>query len=286
MKQIRKSITVFFVISLLAITSIVSFSAETFYGIDGFVFTKSNGGVYVSDYTGNDTDLVIPETLLDLPVLAIYQGAFCDNTDLTSVSFPESLNSVFAFSFRNASKITSINFSTGLSQLSLGSFQECTSLKQADLSMTKLSQISNQAFYKCSSLEKVVLPETCTEIRPFAFADCSSLNYIYIPASVTNIDKNAFSNDNSIKIYCYKDSYAQQFAEENSINFEIIPEYEIGDVDLSGIIDIRDATLIQSYSVTLKELSDYQLSLADVNGDGAVNVADATQIQRILVGLV
>ena len=55
---------------------------------------------------------------------------------------------------------------------------------------------------------------------------------------------------------------------------------------MNGTVNISDATLIQQYAVSIKELSDYQLSLADVNGDGVVNVLDATEIQRILVGFV
>ena len=107
-----------------------------------------------------------------------------------------------------------------------------------------------------------------------------------IPKATTSIASNAFRNCPNLTLYVYKDSYAQQYAEEKSIKYEIIPEYEIGDVDMSGIVDIRDATLIQSYSADIKELSDYQLSIADVNADGAVNVTDATQIQRILAEFV
>ena len=77
----------------------------------------------------------------------------------------------------------------------------------------------------------------------------------------------------------------EEFNEGHIEGAILIPEYEIGDVDLNGIVNVNDATLIQYYAVSIKELSDYQLSLADVNGDGVVNVLDATQIQRILVDL-
>ena len=109
---------------------------------------------------------------------------------------------------------------------------------------------------------------------------------ITIPKATTSIAENAFRNCNNLIIYGYKDSYAQQYASENNISFVAMDAYDLGDVDLSGVLDIRDATLIQSYAASIKELSDYQLSLADVNGDGTVNVSDATQIQRILAEIV
>lgn len=161
--------------------------------------------------------------------------------------------------------------------------QNCPSLKNVEIK-SQLTEIKDQVFYNCSSLETIEIPSTVESIGSFAFSDCSSLKALTIPKATTSIASNAFRNCPNLTLYVYKDSYAQQFAEENSINFVLIPEYEIGDVDLNGIVNISDATLIQQYAVSIKELSDYQLSLADVNGDGVVNVLDATQIQRILVG--
>lgn len=63
------------------------------------------------------------------------------------------------------------------------------------------------------------------------------------------------------------------------------PEYEIGDVDMNGEINIRDATLIQMYLAFLTTFTDQQIALADFDGSGSVNVRDATAIQLYLVGL-
>ena len=38
--------------------------------------------------------------------------------------------------------------------------------------------------------------------------------------------------------------------------------------------------------VSLETLTDSQLNVADVNGDGEISVIDATQIQKIVVNLV
>ena len=56
----------------------------------------------------------------------------------------------------------------------------------------------------------------------------------------------------------------------------------IGDVNLDGIINIYDATLIQKYSSGNYHFDAVQLFAADVNKDGVVNVMDATELQKLI----
>ncbi len=57
----------------------------------------------------------------------------------------------------------------------------------------------------------------------------------------------------------------------------------IGDVDLNGLITIRDAALIQKSLVGQKTLSKLQTILADVDGNGYVSIVDATVLQKQIV---
>lgn len=65
---------------------------------------------------------------------------------------------------------------------------------------------------------------------------------------------------------------------------EILPgnpsDYPTGDVNIDGKIDIKDASMIQKYLLSMISLSEFQKELADVNGDGKINIIDSTQIQR------
>ena len=63
-------------------------------------------------------------------------------------------------------------------------------------------------------------------------------------------------------------------------------DYPLGDVDLSGVVGIDDATLIQKHMASLVTLTDKQLQLAYMNGDGEVNIDDVTEIQKYLAGLI
>ena len=62
-------------------------------------------------------------------------------------------------------------------------------------------------------------------------------------------------------------------------------DYEIGDVNMDGKLNIRDATLIQKSIAKMETLDDIQTLLADYNSDGKVNVKDATAIQKFIAGI-
>lgn len=63
-------------------------------------------------------------------------------------------------------------------------------------------------------------------------------------------------------------------------------EFELGDVNRDGKLNIRDATLIQKFLAKISELDHEQVKLADYQTDGKVNIKDATRIQKKLANLI
>lgn len=57
------------------------------------------------------------------------------------------------------------------------------------------------------------------------------------------------------------------------------------DVNMDGVINVVDATLVQKYIVGLEEFDDYTFKIADTNGDGTISIIDATNIQKKIVNL-
>ena len=100
---------------------------------------------------------------------AIGGNAFA-GTALTSIVIPESVNSLGAYAFEN-----------------------CTKLKNIDLSKTGVMVIDDQTFLGCKELESVFLPSDLTTIDSSAFSGCIALTEISIPAKVTKIDSDAFN---------------------------------------------------------------------------------------------
>lgn len=58
----------------------------------------------------------------------------------------------------------------------------------------------------------------------------------------------------------------------------------VGDANGDGMINIKDATLIQKFLANLQSLSTFSMHTSDVNNDGRVTIKDATAIQKKIAG--
>jgi len=115
------------------------------------------------------SDIVIPETINDLPVTAIGSSAFVNKTTISSVVIPDTVTSIGASAFAG-----------------------CSSIKIFTVS-DKLATIGDYAFNGCSSLTEFDIPNSVTSIGAYAFNGCSTISEILIPDSVTTIGRNAFA---------------------------------------------------------------------------------------------
>lgn len=87
-----------------------------------------------------------------------------------------------------------------------------------------------------------------------------------------------------IVIYGENGSAAQTYAENNSIEFVGTgSQYQLGDVNLDGVVNVTDATDILKYNVELIKFTDEQKALADFDGNGIINVSDVSELQRAIV---
>ncbi len=59
----------------------------------------------------------------------------------------------------------------------------------------------------------------------------------------------------------------------------------LGDADLNGEVNIKDATLVQKVAAKMSAIEGDALKAADVNADSDVNVKDATVIQKFKAGM-
>lgn len=66
--------------------------------------------------------------------------------------------------------------------------------------------------------------------------------------------------------------------------FEKNYDYAIGDVDKSGTVTIKDATLVAKHICHLITLDTEARVYADMNNDGMINIKDVTAIQKYILG--
>ena len=106
-----------------------------------------------------------------------------------------------------------------------GPFSGCTSLEEIifEEGITRIPgyfcSFANRNMLGESHLERVVIPDTVTEIGPAAFYYCDKLKSITIPKSVTSIGVNAFGMNDKLTIYCVQDSCAEVYAEDNDFTY-------------------------------------------------------------------
>jgi subtilisin family serine protease len=180
-----------------------------------------------SFYLNNElvTDLVIPETVTEIKNYT-FRSARC----FTSLTIPNSVISIGSYAFSNCSSMTSVAIGNSVVSISDNAFSNCSSLTSLTLS-NSITSIGESAFYDCSGLNAVyytgnieqwcsiqfanyssnplycahnffianeletdlVIPETVTEIKPYAFYGATCLTSLTIPYSVTTIGGYAFN---------------------------------------------------------------------------------------------
>lgn len=122
------------------------------------------------DATRAEGDVVIPDG-----VRKISYGAFTpkqgENTWLTCVTIPESVESVYG-----------------------STFEDCTALEQVQLS-GGLKKLGSSMFRNCKALKNIVIPDGVTDIGMFAFRGCENLESVTVPDSVTDTGYYSCFND-------------------------------------------------------------------------------------------
>lgn len=71
------------------------------YQSDDYIYTKNTNSIQIIRYIGNESDVVIPETIDDLPVTGINKAAFQNNSSIKNIFLPNSVVEIgdWAFSY-------------------------------------------------------------------------------------------------------------------------------------------------------------------------------------------
>ena len=186
---------------------------------------EDDGTVTITDYSGTDTDIVIPQSIDGKMVTSIGDSAFYRCSDLTSITIPEGVTSIGNYAFYDCNGLTSISIPEGVTSIGWGAFYNCSGLTSISIP-EGVTSIGNCAFSDCSGLTTIkvdsnnkkydsrnncnaiidketntliagckntIIPEGVTSIGNWAFSYCSGLTSITIPEGVTSIGGSAFS---------------------------------------------------------------------------------------------
>ena len=156
-----------------------------------FNYTITNGTVTITKYTGAGGSVTIPDTITGLPVTAIGDHAFDVDTNLTSVTIPNSVASIGEFVFDRCISLTNVIIGNNVGSIENYAFAGCASLSSVTIP-NSVTSIREGAFSGCTSLGTFNIPNSVTNIGFQALSWCDSLTNVTIPSSVTSIGDNAF----------------------------------------------------------------------------------------------
>ncbi|MDD4528978.1 MAG: leucine-rich repeat domain-containing protein, partial [Bacteroidales bacterium] len=137
-------------------------------------------------YSAYSGIITIPDSVLysgnyyKVTSIGIYAFQHC--TGLTSITIPNSVNSISDNTFQNCTGLTSITIPNSVTSIGNSAFYDCTGLTSITIPNSFIS-IGYAAFYNCSGLTSITIPNFVTSIGGAAFNNCSSLNIVYFNAN-------------------------------------------------------------------------------------------------------
>ncbi|QUA52000.1 leucine-rich repeat domain-containing protein [Aristaeella lactis] len=195
-------------------------------------------GDYAFSGCENLASLILPKKLE-----TVGEGAFEGCKALTSIDLPDNVMTIGGSAFRGCSSLKSVSIPYGAKFEGGHVFADCTSLVSVTLPgcMENLEiytfsgcenlewviiregtrTIGRGAFRNCEKLKLVEIPYSVYYISDYAFENCGNLEKIELPEIVSYIGKNAFTGCENLVCVVYEGSYAQQYCEENGIQYEI-----------------------------------------------------------------
>ena len=146
---------------------------------------NSDGTAVITGYTGSAEEIKIPEKLNGYKVSAIADGAFGNNTNITSVYIPSTVKTVGANAFNGCSSLVQVTFSEGLESVGEYAFAD-TALTSVTLPAS-LNSIGEKAF-GCYNQNKFVEGFTVYAFKGTAAEDYAVQNSIACVTVETKTD--------------------------------------------------------------------------------------------------
>lgn len=173
----------------------------------GLIFDGLNSKKKVIGFSGEVNSVEIPDSVttiglsafngcttlqsIDLgEVQVIEDNAFNSCTNLTTITFPNTLRTIGDWAFGGGTGLTVLALPEGVVSIGTGAFGY-SNLEEVILP-NSIENIGNECFAHSTKLETVVLPENLKTVGRSMFHSCKALKSIKIPEGITTIEQSAF----------------------------------------------------------------------------------------------
>jgi len=194
----------------------------------------------------NLNEIILPEGLVKI---GYYSFSGCKN--LKSITIPNTTTTLVWASFADCDSLQSVQIPKNLTNIGGNAFLGCNSLTQINVDKDNPKYVSEDGnLYNKSKTELIAYPagkndnqfyifNNITKIGWGAFAGNTYLEKIIVPNTVTEIDAAVFQYCQKVKVYCKSNSKIKEYAQEQNIQYIIDDDAPTIDVSYKdGIITI------------------------------------------------
>ena len=190
-----------------------------------YSYVVENEQVIITEYTGSETDLIIPASIDDMPVVTIYCGAFLRCDSIKSVVIPDSVVRIDGSAFNQGENLEQVTLGSGVQEIDFSPFAYCKKIAYNEyengcylgneqnpylaLVCAKYNGIESltihpdtriicgNALEGCTSLNELTIPQGVTYIGSYAM-ERTALQSIYIPENVISMGSYVFKQCQSL----------------------------------------------------------------------------------------
>lgn len=221
------------------------------YSIPSTVHGKTIDQIWTSGFEGaaSLTDITIPASIGRLGTAAF------ENTGLTHVTIPDTVQQVDPAVFQNCTELVSVKLPAGLAEIDQYMFANCTSLQYVDMP-DSITKINIYAFHNCTSLTSLALPKGLTSLSVGCFEKCYNLQHVVVPPSVINFPKDDVGVYNPFKyspvtVYVQKRSTGDKFFNNNLAELQASATASGGSLKVVTLDSVADPASIDVSSLEL-----------------------------------
>jgi len=155
------------------------------------LYKEDNGELRITGYTGSESVLEIPAEIDGKPVTVIGMHSLDQNTNLVSVTIPDSVKVLDILCFSDCTNLKDVTLGSQVVEIQSSAFAR-TAIEQITIPDT-VEVIGNNAF-DGSQLKEITIPSAISALYLRCFAE-TNLEHVVIPANVKTIYPYAFKGN-------------------------------------------------------------------------------------------